>query len=312
MTTTLTDRYVAAVVRGVPEKQRADLDKELRASIADAIDDRMEAGADQKTAEHDAIAELGDPIVLAAGYTERPLYLIGPALYPYWKRLVFVLELIVVPIVLVTIAIVWLFRGESVGNAIGASLWISFEVALQLMFWITVAFAIYERSASARQPVSVWTPDLLPDTSTEPTRNGTLIGAGFASVFITIFILSWFVSPFTDASGDPITFFDPWIVETGLVFVLVAVPLLQIGGGVLRLNGRWNLGVAIAAIAVDVIGAIAVIVLGATGHILNPAFIEAAGWPDLVEPIVNVTFVCLGVLTILTSAWENLRSVRRG
>lgn len=311
MTTTLTDRYVNAVVRGVPGKQRTDLDKELRASIADSIDDRMEAGADQKTAEHDAIVELGDPLALAASYAERPLYLIGPAIYPYWKRLIVVLELIVVPIVLVTIAIVWLFRGESVGNAIGASLWISFEVALQLMFWITVAFAIYERSASARRPVAAWTPDLLPDISTEPTRNGTLIGAGFAAAFIAVFIVSWFVSPFTDASGDPITFFDPWIVETGVVYVLIAVPLLQIGGGILRLNGHWNLGVAIAAIAVDVVGALAIIFMGVTGHILNPAFIDAAGWPDLVEPIVNVTFVCLGVLTILTSAWENLKSVRR-
>jgi len=310
MTTTLTDRYVNAVVRSLPEKQRTDLDRELRASIADAIDDRMEAGADQKTAEHDVIAELGDPIALAASYAERPLYLIGPELYPYWKRLIVVLELIVVPIVLVTIAIVWLFRGESVGNAIGASLWISFEVALQLMFWITVAFAIYERSTKKREAVSLWTPDMLPDTSIEPTRNGTLIGAGFAAAFVAIFIVSWFVSPFTDASGDPITFFDPWIVETGLVFVLVAVPVLQIGGGVLRLNGHWNLGVAIAAIAVDVVGAITIIVLGATGHILNPAFIEAAGWPDLVPTIVNVTFICIGALTILTSAWENLKSVR--
>lgn len=310
MTTTLTDRYIAAVVRGVPAKQRADLQKELRASLADSIDDRVEAGATRKAAEHDAIVELGDPMVLAASYAERPLQLIGPALYPSWRRLVVVLELIVVPIVLVTIPIVWLFRGESVGDAVGAGLWISFEVAVQLMFWITVAFAIYERTAP-RQPVVPWTPELLSDASEPPTRKGTLIGAGFAAAFIAIFIVSWFVSPFSDAEGAPITFFDPWIVETGLVFVLVAVPLLQIGGGVLRLNGHWNLGVAIAAIAVDVIGAITIIVLGATGHILNPAFIEAAGWPDLVPTIVNVTFICIGVLTILTSAWENLKSVRR-
>lgn len=311
MTTTLTDRYVSAVARGVPGKQRADLQKELRASIADSIDDRVDAGADPKTAEHDAIAELGDPMVLAASYAERPLHLIGPALYPSWKRLVVVLELIVVPIVAATIPIVWLFRGESVGDAIGAGAWISFEVAIQLAFWITVAFAIYERSTRNREPVVTWTPDMLPETSPEPTPTGTLIGAGFASVFIALFVVSWYVSPFTDASGDPITFFDPWIVETGLVIVLVAVPLLQIGGGILKLNGHWNLPIAIAAIAVDVVGALTVIVLGATGHILNPAFIEAAGWPDLVEPIVNITFVCLGVLTILTSAWENLKSVRR-
>ncbi len=311
MTTTLTDRYVTAVVRGVPEKQRADLEKELRASIADSVDDRVEAGTGRKKAEYETIAELGDPIVLAASYAERPLQLIGPALYPDWKRLVMVLELIVVPIVLVVIAIVWLAKGEPIGEAVGAALWIAFEVAVQLAFWITVAFAIYERTTGRRQPMLPWTPDMLPDASTETTRTGTLVSAAFASVFIALFIVSWFVSPYTDAAGDPITFFDPWIVQTGLAIVLVIVPVLQIGGSVLQLNGHWNLPLAIAAIAVDVVGAITVIILGVTGHVLNPAFIEAAGWPDLVEPIVNYVLIGIGVLTILTSAWENLKSVRR-
>ena len=45
---TLTDRYVAATLRTVPEKQRPDIEKELRASIADAIDDRLEAGAEAR------------------------------------------------------------------------------------------------------------------------------------------------------------------------------------------------------------------------------------------------------------------------
>ena len=39
---TLTDRYVAATLRTLPEKQRPDIEKELRASIADAVDDRIE------------------------------------------------------------------------------------------------------------------------------------------------------------------------------------------------------------------------------------------------------------------------------
>ena len=38
--TTLTDRYIAATLRSVPEKSRGDLERELRASIGDAIDAR--------------------------------------------------------------------------------------------------------------------------------------------------------------------------------------------------------------------------------------------------------------------------------
>src|SRR5690606_33697158 len=98
-TTDYTDRYVSAVVRGVPERQRADLEKELRASLADDIDARIEAGADHATAEYAAIQALGDPIVLSAHYAGRPLHLVGPALYADWKRLLTALELIIVPIV---------------------------------------------------------------------------------------------------------------------------------------------------------------------------------------------------------------------
>ncbi len=54
MTATLTDRYVYAVTRSLPESQRADIDKELRASIADAVDARVEAG------DHPAEAERAD------------------------------------------------------------------------------------------------------------------------------------------------------------------------------------------------------------------------------------------------------------
>ena len=43
MTTTLTDRYVAATLRRLPARQRADIDTELRGLIADAIDGREEA-----------------------------------------------------------------------------------------------------------------------------------------------------------------------------------------------------------------------------------------------------------------------------
>ena len=40
-TDTLTDRYVWAVLKSLPEAKRADIDRELRASIADDIDARV-------------------------------------------------------------------------------------------------------------------------------------------------------------------------------------------------------------------------------------------------------------------------------
>ena len=65
---TLTDRYVDATLRGVPQAKRADIERELRASIADAIDARADSGDSSADAEVAVLTELGDPARLAAGY----------------------------------------------------------------------------------------------------------------------------------------------------------------------------------------------------------------------------------------------------
>ena len=69
-------------MRTVPEKQRADLSAELRASIDDQIDARVDDGEAPEAAERAVLTDLGDPDKLAAGYTDRPLHLIGPRLLP--------------------------------------------------------------------------------------------------------------------------------------------------------------------------------------------------------------------------------------
>src|SRR6478736_5334921 len=77
---TLTDRYVAATLRRVPADQHADLEQELRASVADAVEAKVEAGTDPARAETDVLNDLGHPDRLAADLAGRPLYLIGPTL----------------------------------------------------------------------------------------------------------------------------------------------------------------------------------------------------------------------------------------
>ena len=76
MTANLTDRYVWAVLRSLPGAQRAELEPEIRALVADAIDAKARRRATP------ALVELGDPNALAARYADRPQYLIGPSRLP--------------------------------------------------------------------------------------------------------------------------------------------------------------------------------------------------------------------------------------
>ena len=92
MNASLTDRYVTATVRDLDDEQRAEVERELRTTIEDMIDGRLQAGAPSRPeAERAVLAELGDPVRLAAGYSGRPLYLIGRGVYPQWRRVMTVL-----------------------------------------------------------------------------------------------------------------------------------------------------------------------------------------------------------------------------
>jgi hypothetical protein len=73
MTTNHPDRSVRRgdPCAACPRDRRSDIERELRASIADAVDGRIDAGGEPADAEVAVLTELGDPARLAAGYADR-------------------------------------------------------------------------------------------------------------------------------------------------------------------------------------------------------------------------------------------------
>lgn len=73
--TSLTDRYVAAALHGLPDRRRPDLERELRSSVHDAVEDRAAAGEDHCRAEVAVLEDLGDPRRLGARLAGRQAHL---------------------------------------------------------------------------------------------------------------------------------------------------------------------------------------------------------------------------------------------
>ena len=70
--TTLADRYVWAVLRDIPAGDRPELEREIRALIADTIEAMSADGTlDADAAERAALTELGDPGALAGATPAR-------------------------------------------------------------------------------------------------------------------------------------------------------------------------------------------------------------------------------------------------
>jgi hypothetical protein len=226
---TLTDRYVWAVIRAVPQHQRTELEREVRALVADAIEARTAGGeTDADATERAALIELGDPGALAARYADKPQVLIGPALYPVWSQLLTTLLPIVPPIVGVVVAAAELLSGDTPGQAIVSGLGTGFMVALQITFWMTLVFAVLERTTSTTDFEHTWSVDELPEL---PSKGRLGVGEFAATLVFNVLLivaLLWVqLAPPIVIDGVAYPLFDPALWSFWLPYFIV-VTLVEI------------------------------------------------------------------------------------
>ncbi len=313
--TALTDRYVWAVLRAVPAAQRADLEPEVRALVADAIEARTgepaPTGATADVAERAALTELGDPGLLAARYADRPQYLIGPNLFPEWKRLLTLLLPIVVPIVSIVVLAANLFSDAPVGQAITSAIGTGFTVTIQMLFWFTLAFAIAERVGGQEAlRGKKWSVDDLPALP-ESGRLGIVdaISTVVANIFVIAGILWVQLLPPIVLDGQAFPLFDPALWSFWLPYFLVVSLGEIVFTVVLYLRGRWTLTFAAINAALGAAFAVPVLWLLQNGLLLNPALVDAVGtatdgtWLDVTGIVIGVTVV----VVVATDAIDGFR-----
>jgi hypothetical protein len=310
--TTLTDRYVDATLRRLPVDKRGDIERELRASIADAVDGRIDAGGDRAGAEVDVLTELGDPARLAAGYADRPLYLIGPELFLDYIRLLRVLIVTIVPLTAAAVGFVQVLKGSSVSSTIGNVISTSITTGVHVAFWTTLLFAVLERVQGVKRPLTgPWTPALLPEPPTRRARYGELIAETAALVlFTTLILLAPRISPESDANGNPINVLSPWLWESGMVYVIIALVIVSLAISFANHYARWNVPLSVAATIVDLAPPLLLIWLAANDRVVNPSFVDAAGWPPAAINWIHSGLIVLAVITVIHSVVEGVRRVR--
>lgn len=311
----LTERYVHAATRSLPEDQRADVAEELRASITDRVESlRAERGPSAEEAERMALEELGDPDRLAAGYTGRRLGLIGPELYPQYVRVLKAILVTVVPILTAVIALVEAVDGASVGAIVGRAVWMAFTVALHVAFWVTLTFAIVERSASDRERLersvgATWSPEQLPDL---PRGSRASLGEACTNiVWLGILAAAIVWQQVASPLGDSIPVLDPdlWSFWLPLILALLAAEaVLEIVK--YRAGGEWTVRFATVNTVLGAVFAAPVIYLAATDRLLNPAAVAEIqqGWAGF-DPGVAHTVILVSALVIW--AWDSVEGWRK-
>jgi hypothetical protein len=302
--TTLTDRYVAATLRSVPEKTRGDLERELRASIGDDVDARVARGEKPDAAEAAALTELGDPAQLAAAYAGPQRHLIGPRFFHAYIRTLGIVLAFSIPTVWAVLLAVWLAAGDSVGSALVISLAAALFVGMMAAFWTTVGYAVVEAAESAREvngeppewtteirKAVAWTPARLPkETSGRSVRvNDAVEAIVGGSIGIALAFIQRSVSPFSDGSGAAIPLINPALWSIWIPLIIALAVAWMVVEFIKLVRGAWSVPIAAALTLLTVASTGIQIYLLGTGQLFNPAFLEklgATGWLAAGSPLV--------------------------
>jgi hypothetical protein len=297
----LADRYVWGVLRAVPERQRADLEPEIRALVADAVDARAADDTNPAAAERAALTELGDPEALAARYTDRTLYLVGPSYFPDYRRLLMLLLAIVVPITTLSVLYAGAISGTGLGKLALDAVAVGFNVGIQLAFWVTLAFALVERYGRRTASPAAWTPDRLPALPA-PSRLtlGEAVLSALGSAFV-IGVILWRPPFYVD--GTTVAFFDPALGDFWFPWFIVIAVLEIVFTVALYAARRWTWTFAAANAVLAAAFAIPAIWLLQERLVLSPDAVtrlQAIGAGASIDPTTAVVTVAIAAI----AAWD--------
>lgn len=317
----LTERYVWAAVRTAPGDQREELALEIRERIGDAVQARVEAGEEPGAAEHAALAELGDPERLAAGYVDRPLYLIGPRHYLDWLRLLKVLYLVVLPIVLAGLAAGALIGGDGVGGLFATVIGGGLTVAVHLAFWTTLVFVLVDRAerkddVTGSTTPGPWRPEQLPALPGPRSQSRTdLVTSVVWQLVLGAAWLwlagSWFLTG--RLQGQSLFDTDRW--RPWLPWFLAIVVAEIVFEFVLYRRG-WSWPMAAVNALLQLALAVPLVTLLLTG-LLDQAFFDRADWPEgggsdgPVAVVAWVTIVAVAASDIVMGCVKTYRARQR-
>lgn len=305
-TASLTDRYVDAAMRTVSEAQRADLAAELRASIDDQIEARVESGEPREAAEREVLNELGDPDKLAAGYMDRPLWLLGPRYFLQWWRLLKLLLWIVIPCAVFGVSLAMVIDGATFGEIMGAIWPLALTVGVHLAFWTTLVFVIVERTEGrgTSLPFEEWTVDQLP----EPRPRGAGLSDLVASlVFLVIaagaILWDLFVGFVPTEPG--LSFLDPGLWPAWILGLFVLMALEAALAVTVYAVGRWTAGLAVISGILNFAIAIPAIWLLMDGRLINPDYFPTIIGADGAE-VGAIVSIVTGFVIAGIAVWDTI------
>jgi len=325
----LIEIYIQEVTKRLPEKNREDIALELHSTIADMLPENP-----QQEDIYKALKKLGDPVLLASGYREHPMHLIGPRYYDIYITMLKMILPISIGISLIIQFSIYLidYNGvETISNIvsslIGSIISSIVEVSIQVFFWLTIIFALVERIDNEKNlPLNMnfknWTPDDLKNIEHIPKRKKITQLDVFASLMWTAiwaalyFNADHFIGIF-EGGRDNLDFtipaFNEEVLSQYVGFILIIIVLEVIFNIAKLIKGQWTKALILYSALLEIFTSIIFIIILSNPKLLNEQFTTyIANYFSVSEQIMESRLVFGAILILIVfSLWHLLDCYRK-
>ncbi len=284
------ERYIYAVIKRLPEKQRSDIEKELQGLIEDMLGNRT---GDREATDRDieaVLLELGDPAELADQYRGKKNYLIGPDNFDtYLLVLKIVIAAVAFGITVATLIGFFVTPPASVIEIIAGYFGTLITALFQGFAWVTVVFALieyFEVPIGKEIKTENWSPSnlpMLPDKETAIKPSEAIFGIIFTIIALIIFnTAEHLIGIYTFSEGAlsrviPLFDHDTFRSVLPLLNIMLAIGITK---ELLKLAiGKWNQSLALGNLVLNLVSFGLFASFITTGGLWSDAFF--AFWVDL-------------------------------
>ena len=325
----LIERYVYDVARRLPEKDREDVKKELRANIYDMLPEGAGEDAVKKV-----LYELGSPVSLAEKYRTHPRYLISPAYFDeYLAALKWILPLVGVLVMLIGFAVGAFDAAKDsydsmpfvISGILSQGVSMGVSAAFQALVWTTIGFVIAEHGGAKKKAGEHgWKVEELPEV--QNPKAGIPLSEGIAelvlSVVFSIFALLFcsgqlpFLMVFSNNGMVFTNIFSQSFLNMLVPFILISL-LLSVVQAVAKIKDRsWSVFVCAAVVTKKLVDMAVTLYLINQPNMLNAefrGFLNDVGVFQALPNVngTNVLVIAFCVLIIIGTVAETIKTIKK-
>ena len=293
----LQERYIAAGLKHIPPTEKDGVEKAMRRIIAERLQER--GNASEET-EREGLRGLGSARILAEKQLREPPHLIGPELYGTYMLIVKIVMTVAVIGTLIGNTVDFIVNGETILRYIAQSFAAAIGVAIGAFGWVTLVFAIMERTAKQKILTEIqedWSLADLPEKEV-PQKPFNKVGVIIGIIFTVLFII--LVNQYSQLLGfyytldgsiqEMIPMLNQEVFRSYLPYINGMLVLQLLFSASKLVFRKWTYPVATANLILNVLSFVLLWFILQDTAILNPELVTKIGEATDGQRVLNTAF----------------------